>query len=44
MTGWGGRVLIMDKLVSCIFGDSSCADRLSRRTHAGHQRESCAAK
>ncbi len=44
MTGWGGHVLIMDELVSCVFGDLSCADRLSRRTRAGHRRESHAAK
>ncbi len=31
MTGWGGRVLLMDELVSGVFGDSSCADRLSGR-------------
>ncbi len=44
MTGWGVRVLKMDELVSGVFGDSSCADRLSGRTCASHRRESHAAK
>ncbi len=44
MTGWGVHVLKMDELVSSVFGDSLCADRLLGRTCTGHQREFHAAK